>query len=363
MATVQTVLWRPEINALTTPQSWRPRYVPRATNGSDSLAARIAQKHSALDEETVKMTITALVEEIKTDLINGNQSSLDDIITFRLSLNARLDTPDDPLPPVDEVVKVRAGFSRSFVNEVRRSVRLERLPMSEKLPVITSAEDTVFGLNDVLQSDGALRLTGNNLSFDPEAEEEGCILDGTRSGRQAQSRFVSISDTEITFLPDIPAQNDPWNNEYILSVFTHYTEHGTLRTGIYRRRLRTPLDVPNMSHPNPPETGILTGNSATPYAVVTGGTLSADEMLRVQAVLDVHEGTLAFNLLDMREDDGQEGDAVTVAANGEYALPAFSGSALSSLNLTVNNYDDLVKMIRNNYSGRLVDVLDVKMGA
>jgi hypothetical protein len=86
-------------------------------------------------------------------------------------------------------------------------------------------------------------------------------------------------------------------------------------------------------------------------------------MLRVQVVLDVHEGTLAFNLLDMREDDGQEGDAVTVAANGEYALPGFSGSALSSLNLTVNNYDDLVKMIRNNYSGRLVDVLDVKMGA
>ena len=36
MVTVQTTLWRPEINALTTPQSWRPRYVPRATNGSEA---------------------------------------------------------------------------------------------------------------------------------------------------------------------------------------------------------------------------------------------------------------------------------------------------------------------------------------
>ena len=75
MATVQ---WKPEVNALTTPQSWRPRYVPRNTNGSDNLAARIARKHPSLDKESVKMTISALVEEIGIDLINGDQSSLDE---------------------------------------------------------------------------------------------------------------------------------------------------------------------------------------------------------------------------------------------------------------------------------------------
>ena len=36
-------------------------------------------------------------------------------------------------------------------------------------------------------------------------------------------------------------------------------------------------------------------------------------------------------------------------------------NALTSLNLTVNNFADLVKMIRCHYSGRLVDVLDVMM--
>jgi hypothetical protein len=360
MATVQTVLWRPEINALTTPQSWRPRYVPRATNGSDSLAARIAQKHPSLDEETVKMTITALIEEIKTDLINGNQSTLDDVITFRLSLNARLDTPDAPLPPVDEVVKVRASFSRAFIDEVRQAVRLERLPVSEKLPTITSSEDTVLGLSDVLNSDGALHFTGNDLAFTQDVADEGCVIEGTRSGRTVQSRFVSISDTQITLLPEIPAQPDPWNNEYILTVSTRYTEHGTLRTGIYRRRLRTPLTVPNMSHPNPPETGILTGNSATPYAVITGGTVAADETLRLQAVLNIHENRLYCSLLDMQE-DGQEGDAVTVTANGEYTLPGFAGSAVSSLNIRVNDYAALVELIRNHYSSRLVDVLAVKV--
>lgn len=355
-----TVLWRPEINALTTPQSWRPRYVPRATNGSDNLAARIALKHPSLDEETVKMTISALIEEIKIDLINGNQASLDDAIIFRLSLNAHLDSPDAPLPPVDEVVKVRASFSRALVKEVRQSVQLERLPMSEKLPAINSSEDTVLGLNDVLNADGALHIMGSDLAFTQGVADEGCVIEGTRSGKTVQSRFVSISDTQITLLPDIPAQPDPWNNEYILTISTRYTEHGTLRTGIYRRMLRTPLTVPGLGNPSPPETGILTGSSAIAYVGINGGIVTADETLRIQVVLNIHENRLYFSLLDM-QDEGQEGDAVSVTANGEYILPGFSGSAVSTLEITVNDYDALVSMIRNHYSGRLVDVLNVRL--
>jgi hypothetical protein len=357
MATVQ---WRPEVNALTTPQSWRPRYVARNTNGSDVLAARIALKHPSLDEETIKTTITALVEEIRIDMINGDQSSLDNAITFRLSLTGRLDSPDAPLPPAEESVALRAVFSRAITEDVQRNVRFERLPFEEKLPVIATAEDTVFGLSDVLNPGGALRLGGSDLAFTPGAADEGCVIEGTRSGRTVQSRFVSISDTAITLLPDIPAQNDPWNNEYLLAVAARYTENGTLRTGIYRRRLRSPLTVTKLGHPNPPEVGILTDKAALPYVTVTGGALSADETVRIQVILDLHANTLAFNLLDMSE-GGKAGAAVQVTANGPVTLAGFADSALTSLNVTVKNFADLVKMIRSGYSGRLVDVLVVKV--
>jgi len=351
MATVQ---WRPEVNALTTPQSWRPRYVARNTNGSDVLAARIALKHPSLDEEFVKTTITALIEEIRIDLINGDQSSLDNAITIRLSLTGRLDSPDAPLPPAEEAVAVRAVFSRALTEDVQRSVRCERLPFEEKLPVIAAAEDTVFGLNDVLNPSGALRLSGSDLAFTQGVADEGCVIEGTRSGLTAQSRFVSVSDTEITLLPDIIAQNDPWNNEYQLTVATHYTENGTLRTGTYRRKLRTPLAFTLGD-----ETGILTDKSASPHVTVTGGDLSAEETVRIQVILDLHEGSLSFNLLDMSE-GGKAGAAVKVTANGPITLAGFSGSSLTSLTLTVNNFADLVKMIRSGYSGRLVDVLVVR---
>jgi hypothetical protein len=54
--------------------------------------------------------------------------------------------------------------------------------------------------------------------------------------------------------PDIPTQADPWNNEYTVSISTQYTEHETVRKGVYERMLRSPLTMTNFSHPNPPET-------------------------------------------------------------------------------------------------------------
>lgn len=358
MATVQ---WRPEVNALTSPQSYSVRYVPKDTLGYDELAAEVVRMHPNYAEEDAKNIIMAAFERVQVNLINGNRIVLPDAFTFHLSFSARLAAPDDAPPPVEDMLKVRVHASKSFSKKIQQSVQLERLPMTEKVPLINTATGTVLGLNNVLNSDGALQLNGTNLLFDSKREDEGCVLEGTRSGMRKQSRFVSISNREIILLPDIPPQDDPWNNEYLLSIAARYTENGTLRTGIYRRRLRTPIPVNNFDHPNL-DVGILTGNAAAPYVSVTGGSLSADETLRIQVILNLHEGSLSFNLLDMNE-DGKAGPPVSVTADGPYTLPGFSGSALTSLNLTVNNFADLVQMIRSHYSGRLAEVLELKIGS
>ena len=62
--------------------------------------------------------------------------------------------------------------------------------------------------------------------------------------------------------------------------------------------------------------------------------------------------------LDMRE-GGVIGDEVTVTGNGTYTLPGFADSAVSSPEIKVDHYLALWSMIRNEYSGRLADVLDV----
>ncbi|TAA73698.1 MAG: hypothetical protein CDV28_1691 [Candidatus Electronema aureum] len=117
-------------------------------------------------------------------------------------------------------------------------------------------------------------------------------------------------------MPHIPAQAHPWNNEYTVSITTRYTDHGSLRSGTYGRKLRAPLTAVNLDHPNPPETGILTNNAATPHVSIIGCTISASERLRIQADASVQENQLSFRLIALH-DGGAVGGMMPVTANGE----------------------------------------------
>jgi hypothetical protein len=160
-------------------------------------------------------------------------------------------------------------------------------------------------------------------------------------------------------VPEIPAQTEPWNNEYRISVSARYTAHGSLRTGSYQRLLRTPLAVV-LGQNN----GILSGAETSPLARVTGGQFSsgtAHARVRIQAAINAQDGKLRLSLLDMSE-GGAAGDAVRVMHNSVCVLPGWVGSDLSSLEVTVDNLKDLVSKIREEYTGRMVDILDVSSG-
>jgi hypothetical protein len=254
----------PSVNALTTPQSYTLRYLPRNVVGYDELAEEIAKENPNYNEALVKAIMVALNQKIQENLIDGNQVTLENAFTYRLSFTAKLNEIDEPLPKKDELIQVKISPSHPFVAEVRNSVKLEKLPPSEKLPLIASTEDT---------------------------------------------------------------------------------------------RLKS---VAGVGGADPIEVGILTGKASSPYVTITGGALTANEMLRIQVILKLSEGHLLFNLLDMTENGGKAGDVVKVTGDSAYTLTGFADSALTRLDIKVNNFNQLVKMIRSSYSGRLVDILDMK---
>ena len=348
MATIQ---WRPQVNALTKPVSYRIQIVPRSIVGYDEMAAALSAAHPNYNEDLVRSLAPLIMEWIQERMINGDQVTLSDGFIFRVSAQGRLDSPDDPLPDDEDMLQASISGTRDFMRRLRAEAQMERLPMNEKLPHINSAEDTKLKLADVLNPAGLLHLSGSNLSFNEEDPDCNCTIRGTQSGETVQSTFGIISNSEILLAPDIPAQANPWNKEYTISVTTQYTEHGTPRTGTYQRMLRTPLVLPGLGLPLPPETGILTGSAAVALVGVNGGTVSADERLRMQVIQDLVEEQLLFSLIDM-QDGGAGGAAVPVTSNGEYIIHGFSGSAVSTLEITVNNYEALLNMIRNAYSGR-----------
>ncbi|WP_417908807.1 hypothetical protein [Candidatus Electronema sp. PJ] len=353
MATVQ---WRPEVNALTNPLSYRPRFVPNETVGYTELIADICKDNPNYNEATVQSIVSSLMKKIEDRLVNGCRVNLENYFSVSLSFTARLNSPDDPLPPIDEILQVRISASQTLVNSVRQRIQIEKLPLAKKLPVIAIAEDTCLRLNDVVSTNGLLKITGTNLLFDQVQQNGECVLEGTRSGKITQTRFGLLSNTAILLAPNLPIQEDPWNNEYILSISTRYTENGTLRTGIYQRRLRSPLTLTGLGGGAILDFGILTGSATAPYVTVTGGTLTTNETVRIQAAINSHDGQLYLKLLDMSE-NGRAGSPMQVLANGPLTLTGFPESKLTSLKVTVNNYPDLLDLVKRFYTGRLVDVL------
>lgn len=354
------IQWQPAVNALTTPSSYKMVFLPRNVVDTPELAARMAAELPNYSAEEMRTILATRNKVVRQSLINGEQVTEENCFTYTLTFTARLESADDAPPPVDQCLQVRVHASPPFVAEVRHAAQLERLSRDKKLPLINTAEDTLLKLDNVLNPDGVLRLTGEDLAFDAENGTGECVIAGTAGGRTVQSRVNLVSNSAIMLMPEIPAQAHPWNNEYTIAVTTRYTAHGTPRTGIYERMLRTPLILSNFGHPNPPDVGILTGSAASAHVTATGGTVSAATKLRIQALQDLAQERLLFSLLDMKE-GGAAGSEVIVTQNGDFTLPGFSGSAVSSLAITVNNYAGLWEMIRNSYGGRLVDVLEVRV--
>jgi hypothetical protein len=359
---MSTIQWRPEVNAMNTKQSYWVRFIPRSVIGTEGVAARMAKAMPNYSQEEFRAFIELHNQIILESLSNGEQVTEENAFTYSLSFTGRLDHPDDQLTPLEAWLQVRIFASLPFVKKLRHAARTERLPMEKKLPLLSTVQDTMLELKDVLNPEGLLQIHGNNLFFDRKQADAGqCVLQGTAGGYAVQTRFGKLEAGEIMIMPDIPEQPYPWNNEYMLSITTRYSKHGSLRMGRYAQMLRSPRLVANMGNSHPPETGILTGKANSPYVSITGGTVTADTTLRIQAVLDQRADVLLLRLLDMQE-GGKKGEAVAVSANETVTLHGFADSAVSSLSIRVNDYAALHEMIRTNYSGRVTDVLLIKVG-
>ncbi|MCI5130681.1 MAG: hypothetical protein D3904_03995, partial [Candidatus Electrothrix sp. EH2] len=74
------VQWRPQLNALTTPQSYKAQPVPKDSLGYDEIAERIALKNPVINAGLAKSALELEREVIKEELINGNQVSLENFV-------------------------------------------------------------------------------------------------------------------------------------------------------------------------------------------------------------------------------------------------------------------------------------------
>ncbi|MCI5129886.1 MAG: hypothetical protein D3907_15695, partial [Candidatus Electrothrix sp. AUS3] len=133
---MSSLQWRVEPNYLTVPPSWKIRFVPRNSAGTDELAIAMNEENPNYSVEDAKTALALQEQVVQKKLLNGEQVTIDGMISFGFSFTGRLDSPDDPLPPVDECLHVSVRVLQPFLKEIRQQARFEKLPMSEKVPVI-----------------------------------------------------------------------------------------------------------------------------------------------------------------------------------------------------------------------------------
>jgi hypothetical protein len=95
MATTQ---WRPAVNALTKPVSYRIQIIPRNIAGYEEMAADISSANPVYNADLVRSLAPLIMEWIQGRMINGDQVTLPDGFIFRVSAQGRLDSPDAPRP-------------------------------------------------------------------------------------------------------------------------------------------------------------------------------------------------------------------------------------------------------------------------
>ncbi len=110
-----TIQWRPVVNALTKPQSYRPQFVPRGTAGYDEMSADISAAHPVYNADLLRAVGPLIMDWIQERMINGWQVTFEDAFTFHPSLIGRMSSPDAPLPNANELLQVNA-YSRSIIN-------------------------------------------------------------------------------------------------------------------------------------------------------------------------------------------------------------------------------------------------------
>jgi len=219
------------LNALTKNVSYYAKPVAKSVYLDDLIRA-INLRNPNMPASTINAIIQELINVVGEELTEGNQVTIEDLVTIFPTIKSRYNTP---LPTViPENLLFDATVSDAMTRKVRNDVKLSRIESQKKVPQVQ-----LIGQN-YLDTGRLFEAQGNNLKFNPEKQSEGVFFRNTLDMTEARAEeYAKSTNTQaITVCPDLtPAQ--PANNEFEVEVRTRYTPKGEIRKGQYRFLLRT----------------------------------------------------------------------------------------------------------------------------
>lgn len=160
-------------NPLTVPPSFRPQVIVKDTVTLQQLLARVAERTSQ-SREAVDAVATALADEAVLALLQGDSFSWEGFLQLSPTLSGRIASAAGDLPS-DSRAGVSARISPAALARFQSQASYTRVAADNTGPQILE----VLAINGNLQSlreRDLVELSGERLSFNPEAADEGVFL-------------------------------------------------------------------------------------------------------------------------------------------------------------------------------------------
>jgi len=186
---------------------------------------------TSLTGTDLKGAVSALTEEIVAALAAGNTVVIDGLVTFYVTLSGSFDTPDQVVTRETAQLKVVAQSNRGMRSAVAGQASYAQELTAVKAPIIRSVLDTVTQTYERYTPTGVLRLSGDNLKFDPAQSDEGVFLDDGMTEERLQMYSIIGNKQIDTIIP--PAIS----GSQTIVVRARYTPGGDLRQTTYHRQV------------------------------------------------------------------------------------------------------------------------------
>jgi nucleoid DNA-binding protein len=324
------VQYNVDSNLLTDPPSHYPRVAPIATLDLDAIASLINLHNTNVPTGTAKMCINLFIEEVKTQLAEGNWVKLDNFCSFSTSIvNGSLENPGDTLPGTAKV-ELRFKPSAPFKLGVQELATFERLGYTNKAPQIVGVSDVDLSLSKVARNGMPVNISGTNIGFNSSAADEGIFM-LTDGGAETKVSVVARNKpSNVIVVPTITASADGETATIIYSR-SRYTTNGQLKQGAFQYvRIPNTIASSAVGVPMLKPYGAAAAISATvPAGPITGlltmkitpqGDVVAYAQELVDGVLDANEGEVTI----------VEGVNTVVLAGEDFLLGVGSLATLTS---------------------------------
>lgn len=310
-------------NNLTATNSYYPRVEAREILSHQRTAELINKKNPGIPTETVKTILEALREVTVEQICNGNSLTLKNFISFKPTLAGKVERVTDPLPK--NSFKMKVTMSSALKKEVKSLASFQKLGMSSKNPTIVSAQDTNYGITNLVRDGFSFQINGFDIKWNQKIADEGAFMISTNQTIR-QTNIAYTKGRRAFFTPVLdPTLLSP-NVEYTLQVRTRCSPNGQLKTGTLGDRLRTVNVISDETTDEVFAVGSLQGPATLSY--------SGDEVLAKIELSMNPSGVLSAQISEIEADPGLK---VAIRGDGAVTLVGLDSDVV----MTVTDFDQL----------------------